>query len=104
MARATAFYGAAVGAVVKFASAEWTSLDVAGVRVALSLNVAAAPVRTGLHFVVDDVGAAQADIVRAGGAAAGAAVAVAPGVVIAEVADSEGNGFTLSQRARAAGA
>ena len=104
MARATAFYGAALGAVVVFASAQWTSLEIAGVRVALSLNVAAAAARTGLHFVVDDVAAAQADIARAGGTVAGAAVAVAPGVVIGEVADSEGNGFTLSQRARAADA
>lgn len=103
MARATAFYRAAVGATVAFASDAWTSLVVGGVRVALSLHVAASGGRTGLHFVVADVAAAQADVARAGGVAGAAAVTVAPGVVIAEVADSEGNGFTLSQRAAAAG-
>ncbi|HEX4459766.1 MAG TPA: VOC family protein [Polyangia bacterium] len=104
MRRATAFYGAALGATVVFASELWTSLSVAGVRVALSVNGAALAGRTGLHFVVDDVAAARADVVRAGGAASAAAVEVAPGVVIADVVDSEGNGFTLSQRAARAGA
>lgn len=79
MARATAFYRAAVGATVVFASAEWTSLVVAGVRVALSLDVAASGGPTGLHFVVADVARAQAEIAQAGGVAGAAGVTVAPG-------------------------
>jgi predicted enzyme related to lactoylglutathione lyase len=98
MARATAFYVAALGASVAFASAGWSSLHIAGVRVGLALAPAHAAGRTGLHFAVDDLAAARADVERAGGRIVAPALELAPGVVVAEVTDSEGNLFTLTQR------
>ena len=100
MERATAFYVASLGARVTFASAGWTSLEIAGVRVALALAPAGGsgrgPRRTGLHFAVGDLEAVRAGVVRAGGAAAGEPVEVAPGVLVAEVVDTEGNALTLT--------
>jgi predicted enzyme related to lactoylglutathione lyase len=98
MQRATAFYVDAFGALVAFASPDWSSLRIAGVRLALSLNPEHGANRVGLHFVVSDLQTARADVERAGGRLAAPAIEVAPGVVIADVTDSEGNTFTLSQR------
>jgi predicted enzyme related to lactoylglutathione lyase len=97
MRRATAFYVDALGATVAFASPGWTSLRIAGVRVALSLNPGHAASRVGLHFVVGDLAAARADVERAGGQSVGAPIEVGPGVIIADVTDSEGNTITLSR-------
>jgi predicted enzyme related to lactoylglutathione lyase len=98
MQRATAFYVKALAADVKIASPGWTSLYIAGVRVALALNPAHVAGRVGLHFVVGDITDARADVERAGGQSAAPAIEVAPGVIIADAVDSEGNTFTLSQR------
>ena len=92
MERATAFYTAALGATVKFATPGWTSLFIAGVRIGLAHPGTPGP--TGLHFAVSDLAAARAAIERAGGRS-DAPVEVAPGVVIANATDTEGNGFTL---------
>ena len=91
MTRATAFYVAALGARVMFGTPGWTSLEIANVRVGLAPGT---PGPNGLHFAVSDLAAASAAIERAGGRA-GKPVEVAPGVVIAEATDSEGNTFTL---------
>ncbi len=95
MPRATAFYAGALGATVKFASPDWASLDIAGVRVALARSPGHEGGRTGLHFAVADLAAARANVERAGGRA-GPPVEVAPGVVIALCVDTEANGFTLT--------
>jgi predicted enzyme related to lactoylglutathione lyase len=95
MERATAFYVAALGARVSFPSPRWTSLHIAGVRIGLFLHPERVAGRIGLHFAVDDLAAACADIERAGGRIVTPATEVAPGVVIANVADSEGNVVTL---------
>jgi predicted enzyme related to lactoylglutathione lyase len=97
MERATTFYVAAFGAAVVFASPQWTSLHLAGVRVALSLAPQHRGDRVGLHFVVRDLPGACADVERAGGRAA-APIEVAPGVITAEATDSEDNNFTLTGR------
>jgi predicted enzyme related to lactoylglutathione lyase len=97
MSRATAFYAAALEATVAFTSPAWSSLRIAGVRVGLAAVAHPAGGKTGLHFAVSDLTAARADVERAGGRVVAAAVEVAPGVVIAEVADTEGNVFTLTQ-------
>ncbi|MSP59823.1 MAG: hypothetical protein EXR72_05680 [Myxococcales bacterium] len=97
MQRASAFYVDAVGAAVMFASPRWSSLRVAGVRLGLFLHPEHVAGRVGLHFVVGDLAAAGADVQRAGGHMVGSPVEVAPGVVIAEVIDTEGNSFTLRQ-------
>ena len=99
MPRATAFYVAALGASVLFTSPGWTSLRIAGVRVGLAWNPDHAPCRVGLHFAVDDLRDACAQIEAAGGQLVAASVEVAPGVIVADVADTEDNTFSLTQRA-----
>jgi uncharacterized protein len=95
MDRATAFYVGALGATVKFATPRWTSLYVADVRIGLFANPDHAHTRIGLHFVVDDLDAAFAAIAAHGGSIVSPPLEAAPGVVVAEVADTEGNTFTL---------
>jgi predicted enzyme related to lactoylglutathione lyase len=95
MERATTFYVEALGATATYTSPRWSSLHVAGARVGLFLNPDHAPRRVGLHFVVTDLGAARADVERAGGRAFGGPIEVAPSVVLADAADSEGNTFSL---------
>jgi len=97
MQRATRFYVDALDARVAFASPAWSSLHIAGVRLGLGLVADPIAQRVGLHFVVGDLAAARADVERAGGRIVAPEIAVAPGVVVADVADSEGNVFSLSQ-------
>ncbi|HEY8041229.1 MAG TPA: VOC family protein [Polyangiaceae bacterium] len=98
MERATAFYAGALGATVAFATPAWSSLRIAGVRVGLALDPDHAPTRTGLHFAVTELATAIAGVERAGGHTVTPPVEVAPGVVIADVTDTEGNIFTLTRR------
>jgi predicted enzyme related to lactoylglutathione lyase len=86
----------ALGATVTFASAAWSSLSIAGVRVGLALVDDHGGGPTGLHFAVADLAAVGAAIQLAGGRVARAGVEVAPGVVLSEAIDTEGNGFTLT--------
>ena len=95
MQRATAFYVGALGADVTYASERWSSLSIAGVRVGLFLHPEHPGGRVGLHFAGDERGAAGAAIERAGGRIVSPANEVAPGVVTVDVADTEGNTFTL---------
>jgi predicted enzyme related to lactoylglutathione lyase len=95
MRRAIAFYVEAAGASAIFSTEVWTSLRIAGVRIGLFLNAGHVPGRTGLHFAVADLAGACADVERAGGRVVAPAQEVAPGVVVAEVMDSEGNHITL---------
>jgi predicted enzyme related to lactoylglutathione lyase len=95
MARATAFYVDALGATVAFASPVWSSLRIAGVRVGLFLHPERMQGRVGLHFAVSDLESARAAVEQAGGRCVTPPVEVAPGVVVADVADTEGNTFTL---------
>jgi predicted enzyme related to lactoylglutathione lyase len=97
MQRATAFYVAAFDATVMFPSPIWSSLRIAGVRLGLFLHPEHAAGRIGLHFVVSDLASACAGVERAGGSVVAPAREVAPGVVIAEVTDSERNAFSLRQ-------
>lgn len=98
MGRATAFWVDAFGAEVAFASPGWTSLRLAGVRVGLALAPAVAPAAIGLHLAVADLAAAGDAVARAGGRVAAPPVEVAPGVVVAQATDTEGNTFTLARR------
>jgi predicted enzyme related to lactoylglutathione lyase len=97
MRRAARFYVDALGASVVFESANWSSLRIAGVRLGLFLNPEHTVGNVGLHFVVSDLVAARAAVERSGGRIAASSVEVAPGVVIAQVTDTEGNIFTLRQ-------
>jgi predicted enzyme related to lactoylglutathione lyase len=98
MDRASAFYVGALGAVVVFASPGWSSLRIAGVRLGLASNPVHPGVRGGLHFAVSDLLEACAEVERAGGRVLAPSIEVAPGVVVADVTDTEGNGFVLTQR------
>src|SRR5579864_8716164 len=93
MQRATAFYVDALGATVSFATPGWSSLRIAGVRVGLFPHPDQTPSWIGLHFVVSDLSAACADVERVGGRIVAKEIEVAPGVVIANVTDTEGNTF-----------
>jgi predicted enzyme related to lactoylglutathione lyase len=95
MQRATAFYVAALGAEVMFATSIWSSLRIAGVRIGLFHHAEQTGGRVGLHFAVSDLAAACADVERAGGSVVMPAREVGPGIVIAEVTDTERNAFTL---------
>ena len=95
MERATKFYVDALGAAVLFPTPGWTSLRIAGVRVGIFPNGEHPATRTGLHFAVTNLAEACAAIELAGGRLVTAAIEVAPGVVIAEVTDTEDNTFTL---------
>ncbi len=98
MERATKFYVTAFGATVAFALPFWSSLHVAGVRLGLALVPDHAEGQTGLHFAVSDLADARAWVERAGGRVVRASVEVAPGVVVSDVTDTEGNVFALVQR------
>ena len=98
MDRALAFYAQALGAAVSFLSPAWSSLLIANVRVGLAFDADHTPTRTGLHFAVTDLEAARTAVARAGGSASSSPVEVAPGVVVADVIDTEGNTFVLTQR------
>jgi predicted enzyme related to lactoylglutathione lyase len=94
MARASAFYQTVFGATVRFASAVWTSLDVAGVRIGLAPSERAGA-SSGLHFAVTDLAEACRDVERGGGRVLRAREEVAPGITLASIADTEGNAVTL---------
>jgi predicted enzyme related to lactoylglutathione lyase len=98
MERATSFYVTAFGATVSAAFPFWSSLHIAGVRLGLALALAHEGGTSGLHFAVVDLGEARAWVERAGGRVTRASAEVAPGVVVSDVTDTEGNGFTLVQR------
>jgi len=95
MRRARTFYVASMDAEIVFASSSWTSLRIAGVRLGLFLHPPHEGGRVGLHFVVTDLAAALREVERSGGRLVKPAAEVAPGVVVADVEDTEGNVFTL---------
>ena len=97
MERARRFYVGAFDASVQYESPVWSSLRIAGVRLGLNASPHDAGSRTGLHFVVDDLALACEAIVSAGGEVVAHPSEVQPGVVLADVADTEGNIFTLSR-------
>jgi predicted enzyme related to lactoylglutathione lyase len=98
MERATNFYVTAFGARVSAALPFWSSLRVAGVRLGLALVQEHAGGTTGLHFGVIDLADARSCVERAGGRVVRASVEVAPGVVVSDVTDTEGNVFALVRR------
>jgi predicted enzyme related to lactoylglutathione lyase len=97
MQRATSFYVQAFGAVVSFVSPAWSSLRIAGTRLGLAVAAEHGVRKIGLHFVVTDLAVACAGVERAGGRIVVPSMEAAPGVLLADVADTESNTFTLSQ-------
>jgi predicted enzyme related to lactoylglutathione lyase len=97
MDRASTFYSNSLGATITWGSPRWSSLNVAGVRIGLFANSEHVGGRVGLHFAVTDLDAACSSIERAGGRIVTPASEAAPGVAVAEVADTEGNIFSLQR-------
>jgi predicted enzyme related to lactoylglutathione lyase len=95
MERATRFYVRAFGADAAFVSPTWSSLRIAGVRIGLVHVRAHAGGRIGVHFAVEGIHEALAAVAEAGGSPGTGPVEVAPGVVLAEITDTEGNTLTL---------
>ena len=95
--RAAKFYVEGLGATIILASDASCSLLIAGVRVGLLLSAEHQPCKVGLRFVVQDLAAANAAIKRAGGIIVTPVMEVTPGMLVALVTDTEGNGFTLRQ-------
>jgi predicted enzyme related to lactoylglutathione lyase len=99
MDRATTFYSKSLSALATWISPRWSSLRVAGVRIGLFANSEYGGARVGLHFVVTNLAAACSSIERAGGKIIASASQVAPGVLVAEASDTEGNIFSLQEAA-----
>lgn len=97
MDRAAMFYSRALGAATKWSSPRWSSLEIAGVRIGLFSNPEHVGGRAAIHFSVTDLAAACAAVEREGGRIVTAASEVAPKVYVADVADTEGNIFSLQQ-------
>lgn len=72
------------------------ALLIAGVRLGLNAGPSDTGLKTGLHFVVEDLALAGDAIASAGGVVVTDATEVRAGVVLADAADIEGNIFTLS--------
>ena len=98
MDRALAFYEGALGLRRAFASPEWSELLSGGSVVALHGGGDGRPTRTGLGFEVDDLEEACAAVLAQGGTVV-RAPEDRPGepIRLAEVRDTEGNGFSLTQ-------
>lgn len=95
MDRAIKFYSTVLGAETTWTSPRWSSLQIAGVRIGLAENPQYDGGRVGLYFAVTDLDAACAVVKDAGGKVVTPAMQAALTVFIAEVADTEGNIFTL---------
>jgi predicted enzyme related to lactoylglutathione lyase len=95
MDRAVTFYSRSLGATTKWTSPRWSSLDVAGVRIGLFASPGHGGGRVGLHFAVTNLQAACASVAREGGTIVTPASEVAPGLHVADAADTEGNIFSL---------
>ena len=100
MDRALRFYKDVIGLHVGFESPEWSEMTYGDATVALHGGKPSTDLdRTGLYFYVDDIEAACKEVEAAGGRV------IAPpnanqeeGIVLAELADTEGNGFGLCQQ------
>jgi predicted enzyme related to lactoylglutathione lyase len=97
MKRAVNFYQDALGLSVEMQSRWWSELQSGGATIAL--HGGGGPMtQTGLGFHVDDLDAAVAAVEAHGGAVVGPAMdRPQEGIRLAEVRDTEGNGFSLAQ-------
>jgi predicted enzyme related to lactoylglutathione lyase len=95
MVRAISFYRRAFGAELLYETPLWTSIRIAGVRIGLVSIADHRGRRTGLHFAVADLYGARRAVADAGGNADAPPQQPAPGVIVADVVDSEGNTLTL---------
>ena len=95
MDRALAFYRAVLGEVVRVEGPQWSELKFGGSTVALHAG-GGAPRETGLVVEVGDLDAVCAGVLAAGGQVAADPLLLPDGSRLADVHDTEGNGFSLS--------
>lgn len=93
MGRAVAFYKEVLGPVIRYESETWTEIKIGDATVALHAG-GGAPKPSGLTVEVLDLDEACEAIARMGGALVEGPKAEGT-MRFAEVADSEGNGFTV---------
>ena len=98
MGRAVRFYRDVIGLKVEFESPEWTELTFGNAIVALHGGGAGKYQKTGLSLQVRDIAAACKEIEGGGGKIA-SPPQNRPGepIKLAEVLDTEGNAFSLTQ-------
>lgn len=98
MGRAVRFYRDVIGLKVQFESQEWTELTFGNAVVALHGGGTGAYRKTGLSLQVKDIKAACKEI-EAGGGKIASPPQTRPGepIELAEVMDTEGNVFSLTQ-------
>jgi len=98
MGRAIRFYRDVIGLKVEFESPEWTELSFGSAIVALHGGGTGAYRKTGLSLQVRDIVSACKEI-EAGGGKIASSPQTRPGepIELAEVMDTEGNVFSLTQ-------
>jgi predicted enzyme related to lactoylglutathione lyase len=96
MARAVNFYRQVLGPVVRTESETWTEIKLGEATVALHLSDLAAPKWTGLGVDVDDLTAAYYAVLDHGGQVIAGPTPETTGRLSYEVADTEGNTFTIA--------
>ena len=98
MGRAIAFYNETIGLDVKVNYGGWAELGGEDAVVALHAGGDGEYRSTGLGFTVADVAAACEEVSAAGGRVVQAPVERGgEGIILAFAADTEGNGFSLTQ-------
>ena len=99
MDRAVAFYNEVMGLELKLHSRNWSELGSDHAVVALHAGGDGEYRITGLGFTVADLAAACKEVNNGGGRIINPPEErTGEGIILAHVADSEGNGFSLTQR------
>ena len=99
MDRAIAFYRDVVGLTVKFQSPRWTELAFDGSTIALHAGGTGEFNPTGLGLTVSDIDAACDEVRNAGGKVLrGPSTGHIEELKLAELVDTEGNGFELAEK------
>jgi len=104
MSRAVSFYKEVLGPVIRTESDTWSELKLGDATVALHASETPTPRRTGLGVEVLDLRQAYDAILRMGGNVLVGPIDDVPGQLSYEVADTEGNTFTIIGLVAPAGA
>ena len=99
MERAVKFYGNVIGLEVRLHTENWSELGNDDSVIALHSGGDGEYRLTGLGFAVSDVAAACGEVTLGRGRVVESPVErKGEGIILARLADTEGNGFTLTQR------